>query len=591
MFRIRRVLDDNLARDQRTLMQVQDLMRLHFPAMQEKDVTQLPEQLKNPLRYRFRSILFVAENTQRRLKGFALLLHAPDLAFCYLDFIAVDQRRMGAGVGGALYQEVRRESLALGAIGVFLECLPDDLELCRDPDLLEDNRARLKFYEYYGVRPVIHTEYETPFKPSDDCPPYLLYDGLGRSEPLPQKRARAIVRAILERKYGKSCPPGYIYRVVHSFRDDPVRLRSPQYVKTKTAAQTITQPVGSIVGRMALVVHDGHTIHHVRERGYVESPVRISHILAGIEKSILFDRIAPKHFPESWIREAHHGPFVDYLKRMCLHLEPGKAVYPYVFPIRNATRPPKELPIRAGYYCIDTFTPLTRNAFIAAKRAVDCALTAAKAASEGYQWAYALVRPPGHHAERAAFGGFCYFNSTSIAANFLSVEGRVAILDLDYHHGNGTQNIFYHRADVLTLSLHGHPKFAYPYFTGFADERGSGVGDGFNGNYPLPENLDGEGHRQALTKALGRVRRFQPKFLVVALGLDTARGDPTGSWSLTPKDFERMGAMVGALRLPTVLVQEGGYRIRTLGTNAGRFFAGLLKGANESDGRIRRKQS
>jgi acetoin utilization deacetylase AcuC-like enzyme len=238
--------------------------------------------------------------------------------------------------------------------------------------------------------------------------------------------------------------------------------------------------------------------------------------------------------------------------------------------------------VRAGYYCIDTFTPLNRNAYLAARRAVDCALTAAEELLRGRLLAYTLVRPPGHHAERRAFGGFCYFNSNAIAAQYLSRRGRVAILDIDYHHGNGQQEIFYGRADVLTVSIHGHPRFAYPYFSGFEDERGEGLGEGFNVNIPLPETLEPERYREALERALRVVRRFDPGFLVLALGLDTARGDPTGTWNLRARDFELNGRLVGALRLPTLVVQEGGYNTRSLGANARRFMAGLWAGFHEA---------
>jgi acetoin utilization deacetylase AcuC-like enzyme len=234
-----------------------------------------------------------------------------------------------------------------------------------------------------------------------------------------------------------------------------------------------------------------------------------------------------------------------------------------------------DLSMRAGYYCIDTFTPLHRNAWAAARGAVDCALTAAAAIEGGRHLAYALVRPPGHHAERRSFGGFCYLNSNAIAANFLSRNGRVAILDVDYHHGNGQQQIFWQRDDVLTISIHGHPRFAYPYFSGFAEERGEDAGAGFNLNLPLPEAADGARYRDALDQALGRIRRFRPTYLVVALGLDTGKSDPTGTWALEGRDFEANGLRIGSLRLPTLVVQEGGYRTRTLGSNARRFFEGL----------------
>jgi acetoin utilization deacetylase AcuC-like enzyme len=231
--------------------------------------------------------------------------------------------------------------------------------------------------------------------------------------------------------------------------------------------------------------------------------------------------------------------------------------------------------MRAGYHCIDTFTPLNGAAFAAARRAVDCALTAAREVLSGRRAAYALVRPPGHHAERAHYGGFCYLNSAAIAASFLRQGGRVAMLDVDYHHGNGQQAIFYERSDVLTLSIHGHPRFAYPYFTGFAEEAGAGRGTGYNVNYPLPETVDARRYLRTLGVALTRIRDFGPASLVVCLGLDTARGDPTGTWSLEAGDFRAIGAAIGSLDLPTVVLQEGGYNRRSLGANAASFFHGL----------------
>jgi acetoin utilization deacetylase AcuC-like enzyme len=358
-----------------------------------------------------------------------------------------------------------------------------------------------------------------------------------------------------------------------SIDDDPVRLREFRYVKSSAVFSTVSvRPQDKI----ALVFPHQHFTHHIHEQGYVEAPVRIRSILKEIAGSRLFEMIAPSEFPEKVITSVHDVDFVNFLRRTCREIDENRYVYPYVFPIRNKTRLPKERSILAGYYCIDTFTPLTRHAFTAARSAVDCTLSAAREVLHGRRIAYALVRPPGHHAERRSFGGFCYFNNNAIAAHYLGAFGRVAILDLDYHHGNGQQDIFYRRSDVLTVSIHGDPGFAYPYFSGFRDERGEGEGEGFNLNLPLPEEVDGERYRKALSTALQRVVDFKPVFLIVSIGFDTAKGDPTGTWSLTGRDFEANGRLLGALGLPMLVVQEGGYRSRTLGVNARRFFEGIV---------------
>ncbi len=575
MFIIRRVFDDTTETSRRLLAQAQDILRKQFHLLSEAEISKLAEQLRDPLKHRFRAILFVAERREQ-VVGFALLLHAPDLRFCYLDFIATGTDEMGQGLGGALYERVREEALRLKARGIFLECLPDDPALSPDPVIRTANAARLKFYERYGATPILNTRYETPLKADDTDPPYLVFDNLGQNEPLARRDARRVVRAILERKYGDYCPPAYIKDVVASIRDNPVRLREPRYVKTpKRQAGPRAAPRQR---RIAVVINDRHQIHHIRESGYVEAPARVRVIRRELAKVDLFDDLRPRRYSEVWITAVHDPGLVDFIKRASAAVKPGQSVYPYVFPLRNKARPPREYPLRAGYYCMDTFTPINENAYRAARRAVDCTLTAADAVLDGHTAGYALVRPPGHHAEREAFGGFCYFNSAAIAVNYLSRYGKVALLDVDYHHGNGSQDIFYKRSDVLTVSIHGHPRDTYPYFSGFEDETGSGDGEGFNLNIPLPEKIGGERYRQALAQALSRISRFKPGMLVVSLGLDTARNDPTGSWSLGAKDFDQNGAMIGALGLSTLIVQEGGYNTRTLGVNARHFFIGLWRG-------------
>ncbi|MDD2557148.1 MAG: histone deacetylase family protein [Desulfuromonadaceae bacterium] len=577
MFSIRRVFDDVFPINRQAVAQVQQILRDQFPQLAKYDVAKIPDLLLNPLKHKFRSIVYVAEDPHGMIKGFALLSHDAQLQFCYLDYISAAKNVTGGGIGGALYEHVREEALALGVYGIFFECLPDDPRLCEDPLILKQNRARLKFYEAYQAYPIIGTAYETPVN-LDDCdnPPYLVFDSLGQSLELSADAAQKIVRAILERRYGHLCPKEYIERVVASFSDDPIRLRPPQYVKVQQTEKL--RPATGKFKRIALAINDRHDIHHIKERGYVEAPVRIRSILKELDKLDIFEKIEVKNYAEKHLRAVHSVEYINYFKRMCQTLEPGKSVYPYVFPLRNAARPPKEMAVRAGYYCIDTFTPLNQNAWKAARRAVDCALSCADELLEGQRLAYALVRPPGHHAEYKAFGGFCYFNSAAVAAQYLSKFGRVALLDIDYHHGNGQQTIFYQRSDVLTVSLHGHPRFAYPYFCGFEDEVGEGEGKGYNLNLPLPEQLKFEEYSKALHKGIRRIKRHKPVYLLVCLGLDTAKGDPTGTWNFTAKDFAALGRILGQIHLPTLVMQEGGYNNRSIGVNARNFFSGLWDG-------------
>ncbi len=576
MLRIRRIFDDSLPLNKGILGQVQEILRSRFSAVSEEEITLLGEKLRNPFKQRFRAILFVAESIKGNIRGFAMLLHEPVIRFTYLDWIAASTERMGAGIGSAMYDRVRAESNALKSKGLFMECLPDEEKDCPYPEEIKQNRARLHFYERYGARPVVGTAYESPVTPEDACMPYLVYDGLGNGAPLRRDFARKVVRAVLERKYADYCPAEYVEKVVVSFREDPISLRDFRYVKPQAVSETVQS---RSIEQIALVVNDKHDIHHVHERGYVEAPVRVKSILQALEPSGMFAVMEPKAFPDKHLTAVHDADFVSYLKKACAQVPAGKSLYPYIFPIRNKTRPPKEPSVLSGYYCIDTFTPINANAYLAARRAVDCSLTAANEILSGKRIAYALIRPPGHHAERRAFGGFCYFNNSAVAAHYLSAYGKVAILDIDYHHGNGGQDIFYSRSDVLTVSIHGDPSFAYPYFSGFEEERGEDDGEGFNLNMPLPETVDGQTYRKALSKAIRRIEEFRPQFLVVGLGLDPAKRDPTGTWTLTARDFTANGKMIGLMGLPTLVVQEGGYRTVTLGKNALSFFQGLVGGS------------
>lgn len=575
MIRIRKITNPYLKTNISKMERVKEILKEQFPLIPENKINEIESQLVDPMKYKYKASLFVMEDIHESIKAFALLLYMSDLHFCYLDYLAVASEKSSSGIGGALYESIREEADSLDAIGLFFECLPDDPQSCRNPDILIQNRKRMAFYERLGARPIANTLYATPVRTEDDCTPYLLFDGLGRTKTIPKLRARGIVKAILERKYGGYCDEAYNRKVLRSIKDDPVTLRPPRYSRKKQIAKSEIILVEK--KKIFLVVNDKHSIHHIRERGYVESPVRVKSILKEIEGTGLFRHGHVKEFPDKHILEVHDRNYFRYFKKVCADLPKGKSVYPYVFPIRYASRAPKDLSVRAGYYCFDTFTPLNQEAFLAARWGVNCTLSAAEEILTGVRSAYVLTRPPGHHSERAAFGGFCYFNNCAIAAHYLSKTGNVAILDIDYHHGNGAQQIFYRRNDVLTISIHGHPSFAYPYFSGFAEEQGKDEGLGFNHNFPLPEKITSVHYEKTLKKALKLISNYRPAYQIVALGLDPAKGDPTGSWNFTCEDFLNCGRLIGYHRLPTLIVQEGGYKNQSLGLNAKAFFTGFYE--------------
>jgi acetoin utilization deacetylase AcuC-like enzyme/GNAT superfamily N-acetyltransferase len=577
MIRIRRVYSAVLPADQDRLDQVRRIFRAGFPAAADY-ADRIAHLLDNPFEYGYSSVLLVSERTLGRVTGFSLFFHFPETNSSFLDYLAVLPEARSRGIGSALYEATCAYLKALGSRGLYYEVLPDEPELLHGIGDLEENRRRLAFYEQHGVRPIAGTEYELPL--GEPPGTFLLFDALDRPEPLRRSEARAAARLILRRKYKGVVRPEYIERVVESFIDDPVRFRPPRYVTAPEPVPPARRP--ELEPPFVFVVGDRHVIHHVRDRGYVERPARVAAIREALAaETDLFRAAAPRTHGDKPIRAVHDADFVTYLNRVCLKLNAKRPVYPYVFPVRRPERKPRDLAVRAGYYCIDTFTPLDANAYAAARAAVDVALTAAEELLKGAPVAYALCRPPGHHAGRRVFGGFCYFNNAAIAAAFLAHHGSVALLDIDFHHGNGSQDIFYDRDDVLTLSIHGHPNDAYPYFSGFADERGEGPGRGFNRNFPLPEGAGADRYLQTLDKALDHVRRFRPMFLLVALGFDTMTGDPTGSFALRTPALREIGRRLAALQIPILVVQEGGYHLRNLKRGAVAFFTGLAETMRE----------
>jgi len=577
MLRTRRLHDAVSPQNRNSLEQVKALLKIRIPSIAEEKLKSLPEQLQNPLRYKFRSILIVCENHRGDLRGVAWFSHVPDLNFCFLDYLATSSKESGGGLGGLLYERVREEALELGSLGLFFEVLSDDPAFIEQEKLLKENRSRIHFYERYGARVIQGTNYEAPVEEADTDRYHLMYDDLGRERPLPVEEARKIVRAILKRKYGRICSEGYVRMVTDSFRDNPVLLRKAR--QSSRTSREFVPPAGA-EGQISLFVVPEYEQYHIREPGYVEAPVRIKTILRELEKTGLFKQEEVRSFPGTGaiLKNIHSREYLQYLSRVCKTLSPDKRIHPYVFPLRNRSKPPRMMDVRAGYFCLDTFTPITSLSWEAAFSAVTTVLNGAEALLDGRDLVYALVRPPGHHAGPDNFGGFCYLNSAAAAAEFLSSYGRVAVLDIDYHHGNGQQDIFYNRRDVLTVSIHGEPDEAYPYFSGYREERGDEEGKGFNLNLPLPPGTDGQTYMKALKTALKRVKSYKPIYLILCLGLDTAKTDPTGKFLLKAPDFEQNGKLIGELGIPTFVVQEGGYDNRVLGINAAGFFRGLASG-------------
>jgi acetoin utilization deacetylase AcuC-like enzyme len=232
---------------------------------------------------------------------------------------------------------------------------------------------------------------------------------------------------------------------------------------------------------------------------------------------------------------------------------------------------------QAGFFLMDNVVAIVPDTFSAALDSAHCALTGAQALTTGETTAFSLNRPPGHHAGQEICGGFCYFNNAAIAAQWLSDRGKVAVLDVDYHAGNGTQAIFYERADVLTVSLHADPDKEYPYYAGHATETGAGAGSGHHRNFPLPAGTNLSLYLGALEPALELIARSAPEYLVVSAGMDIFKDDPLGSFKLTQDDIHRIGREISNLALPTLIVMEGGYHLPTLGANFRAFIEPFAK--------------
>jgi len=351
---------------------------------------------------------------------------------------------------------------------------------------------------------------------------------------------------------------------------------------------------------MKYVYTDKHHLHDPRTEIEAsglneprERPARLDEIANALASDKTFEKVELTTHGLGPIKDVHDPAMVDFLSdawaRFQTQVRESREVGPDVFAMSSLRlgmdggRAPLPVDAQLGWYCFETTTPLVAGTFEAATAAVDVALTATDLVLDclgGAPVAYAACRPPGHHAAYNLYGGYCFFNNVAVAANYAlnrlssdaksgaGSQARVSILDVDYHHGNGTQQIFYQRQDVQFVSLHADPTRAYPFHLGFAEETGAGDGAGANLNLPLAANTNDDEFLSALEVACKAVVEFKPEILFVSIGFDISATDPLGDFAVTPEGFTQIGAKIAALGLPTVIVQEGGYDVSRLGEYA-----------------------
>jgi acetoin utilization deacetylase AcuC-like enzyme len=295
-------------------------------------------------------------------------------------------------------------------------------------------------------------------------------------------------------------------------------------------------------------------------------PSRVEAIKRVLLKNKQFEFCQAETFNEKHLASLH--PYHKFIKQISMSITDDKTeIYPDLFPGAGADLPRRmKSPLWAGLYCTDAVTPIMKKTYLAAKGSAECALTGAKWLKRSKEEiVYALCRPSGHHAGPRVFGGYCYFNNAAVATEYLSSAGRVAILDIDYHHGNGTQEFFERRTDVFTCSIHGDPIEEYPYFWGYKNEKGKDAAVGYNLNLPLPVGSGDEPYLKAVESACRAIRKFGPHYLVISAGFDTHANDPIGGFKLTYDAYPQIAARLAGLHLPTLICQEGGYNLKTLG--------------------------
>ncbi|MBV8047395.1 MAG: histone deacetylase family protein [Paludibacterium sp.] len=332
---------------------------------------------------------------------------------------------------------------------------------------------------------------------------------------------------------------------------------------------------------MLTIFSPSHRLHHATELkdGHIipcfEMPSRADTILKRVKDMDLGDVLAPDRYDVSRYTRVHSERYVRFLQNAWIEwLATGSTLdaLPLVWPVRELRHDiePEYIDGKLGFYAMDAGSAITSGTWDAVSASANTALTGMSRIVQNEKVAFALCRPPGHHAGAEYMGGYCFLNNAAIAAQgFLDAGAKkIAVLDVDYHHGNGTQGIFYHRADAMFVSIHGDPKTSYPYFSGHKDELGAGDGYGFNHNLPLPKGTEWDTYGDALDQACKKIAQYAPDALVISLGVDTFKGDPISHFLLESTDFFKIGERLAALNTPTLFVMEGGYMVDDIGVNA-----------------------
>lgn len=332
---------------------------------------------------------------------------------------------------------------------------------------------------------------------------------------------------------------------------------------------------------MKTIYSDDHRLQHGQAelidgklQPCFEKPERADLVLARVLDVHLGPVSGPASFGRAPLARVHAENYLTFLENAWEAWVAEHGEYdalPLCWPTRGLRQiEPECIDGKLSYFSFDAGSPLTAGTWRAATAAANVALTGQRLIAEGERAVFALCRPPGHHAAADYYGGYCFLNNAAIAAQAFRDQGaaRVAVLDIDYHHGNGTQSIFYERPDVLFTSLHGDPRTEYPYFLGHADERGAGAGEGTNFNYPLPWGTSFAAWSAALEDACQQIDAFGAEAVVVSLGVDTFKDDPISRFKLDSPDYLRIGARIAQLGLPTLFVMEGGYAVAAIGVNA-----------------------